>query len=50
MGQSDTAMMVGMCRTSEPVERSCSDGLDNDCDGLQDADDPDCVAQRMAEA
>ena len=23
---------------------TCSDGLDNDCDGLTDADDPDCAA------
>ena len=23
---------------------SCSDGIDNDCDGLTDADDPDCAA------
>ena len=23
---------------------SCGDGLDNDCDGLTDADDPDCAA------
>jgi hypothetical protein len=26
----------------EGRETSCGDGLDNDCDGLTDADDPDC--------
>ncbi len=26
-----------------PAELSCSDGHDNDCDGLTDDDDPDCV-------
>ena len=28
--------------THEDVETSCSDGLDNDCDGLIDSADPDC--------
>ena len=27
----------------EPTELSCADGLDNDCDRLVDAQDPDCV-------
>lgn len=27
----------------EPTEASCNDGLDNDCDGLIDAQDPDCA-------
>ena len=26
----------------EVTEQSCGDGLDNDCDGLTDANDPDC--------
>jgi hypothetical protein len=26
-------------------ERDCSDGWDNDCDGLQDAADPDCAGK-----
>jgi glucose/arabinose dehydrogenase len=30
------------CTPSETPEASCSDGLDNDCDGLTDSDDPDC--------
>jgi len=28
---------------TEPTEVSCNDGLDNDCDGLTDANDPDCA-------
>ena len=30
------------CNITEDPELSCTDGLDNDCDGLTDADDPDC--------
>jgi hypothetical protein len=30
------------CVPTEPREASCSDGFDNDCDGLIDRDDPDC--------
>lgn len=39
---------VDFCRFTQDVEGSgmddpsCSDGVDNDCDGLQDDDDPDC--------
>jgi hypothetical protein len=29
--------------TEEPAEVTCDDGLDNDCDGLIDAADPDCA-------
>ena len=32
----------GGCTPTETNEVSCNDGLDNDCDGLVDADDPDC--------
>jgi len=34
----------GSCTPTAPTERRrlCFDGLDNDCDGLIDADDPDC--------
>ena len=28
-----------------PTIESCSDGIDNDCDGLTDSNDPECVAQ-----
>jgi hypothetical protein len=31
-----------VCTPTEVPEVSCGDGLDNDCDGLVDADDPDC--------
>jgi hypothetical protein len=31
-----------ICTSSEPTEQSCGDGVDNDCDGLIDGDDPDC--------
>jgi hypothetical protein len=33
---------TGGCVPAEPKETSCSDSLDNDCDGLIDLDDPDC--------
>lgn len=32
----------GACTPTEDPEVSCSDGLDNDCDGLADGNDPDC--------
>ena len=34
----------GMPASSELLDSTCADGLDNDCDGLIDADDPDCAA------
>lgn len=49
MGQSETSMMLGLCRREEETESSCQDGLDNDCDGLLDSDDPDCLKRLMAE-
>ncbi|KXZ50912.1 hypothetical protein GPECTOR_14g159 [Gonium pectorale] len=33
---------VRICHYTEPVERSCGDNIDNDCDGLVDKNDPDC--------
>lgn len=33
----------GGCGTTEEPETTCDDGLDNDCDGLIDAEDPDCI-------
>ena len=33
----------GGCTPTEPTEVSCSDGQDNDCDGLIDGADPDCA-------
>jgi V8-like Glu-specific endopeptidase len=32
----------GGCTPTQNPESSCSDGLDNDCDGLTDGADPDC--------
>jgi FtsP/CotA-like multicopper oxidase with cupredoxin domain len=32
-----------VCEPTEPSETACSDGLDNDCDGLIDGEDPDCA-------
>ncbi|MBU2633787.1 MAG: right-handed parallel beta-helix repeat-containing protein [Nanoarchaeota archaeon] len=34
----------GLCRTEYPTETSCSDNLDNDCDGYSDEEDSDCGA------
>jgi len=31
----------------EPVEVSCWDGLDNDCDGVADGEDPDCPEDEL---
>ncbi|PNW70407.1 hypothetical protein CHLRE_17g718468v5 [Chlamydomonas reinhardtii] len=40
---SDTQAVVDICRITENgKELSCDDGIDNDCDGLQDNEDPDC--------
>jgi len=33
----------GGCTITENPEVSCNDGQDNDCDGLFDGDDPDCM-------
>ncbi|KAG2450776.1 hypothetical protein HYH02_004613 [Chlamydomonas schloesseri] len=33
---------VVVCRYSGDAEAECGDGLDDDCDGLVDMDDPDC--------
>jgi hypothetical protein len=35
--------------TCHSPERNCHDGWDNDCDGLQDADDPDCANDKGVE-
>lgn len=32
----------GACLANEGAGNSCSDGVDNDCDGFTDCDDPDC--------
>jgi hypothetical protein len=33
------------CVATEEPELSCHDGIDNDCDGATDTDDPDCFGQ-----
>ncbi|KAG2442822.1 hypothetical protein HXX76_002901 [Chlamydomonas incerta] len=46
VSKSNTTATVELCRTMPAVESvddgTCNDGLDNDCDDLADADDPDC--------
>ncbi|HYQ72993.1 MAG TPA: S8 family serine peptidase [Gammaproteobacteria bacterium] len=37
-----TACIPSCTITESPAELSCSDGQDNDCDGVADAGDPDC--------
>jgi hypothetical protein len=41
-------LIEAICTPGDPTEPdtelTCDDGLDNDCDGLTDANDPDCVA------
>jgi hypothetical protein len=36
--------LVNLVRSCEATETSCSNGLDDDCDGLPDCADPDCAA------
>ena len=43
-----TAGGGGGCIPTQTTETSCSDGIDNDCDGLTDAADPDCQASCQA--
>ena len=31
-----------LCEVTEDPETTCGDGIDNDCDGLVDGEDPDC--------
>ena len=39
----DTTACIPLCTVTEsPAELSCSDAIDNDCDGYTDANDPDC--------
>lgn len=47
-GFTDAACGGGDCNDADPAinpgaAESCSDGVDNDCDGLVDGDDPDCA-------
>ena len=35
------------CTPNEPLELSCTDGIDNDCDGFFDCDDSDCAGDAV---
>jgi len=39
----DQCNCPGDCGTPPGTETNCSDGIDNDCDGLTDSADPDCA-------
>ena len=43
----DTCTPAQPAAEGPPGDATCTDGLDNDCDGLTDANDPDC--QQAAE-
>ncbi|GIL76779.1 hypothetical protein Vretifemale_6249, partial [Volvox reticuliferus] len=40
--------IVAVCRKLGATERTCGDGLDDDCDFLTDEDDPDCIGRTGA--
>jgi len=40
----DGSLPDGLCWPAEGPETACGDGVDNDCDGFLDGDDPDCSA------
>jgi hypothetical protein len=44
MRYGNASAVVRLCRWAEEAETACGDGLDNDCDGRVDGDDPDCTA------
>ncbi|GIL99793.1 hypothetical protein Vretimale_4769, partial [Volvox reticuliferus] len=35
---------VELCRFTQRIETACDDGVDNDCNGLIDSDDPNCMS------
>jgi hypothetical protein len=37
-----TSATVTVCAVRQSTETTCDDGIDNDCDGLVDSEDPDC--------
>lgn len=37
------SVTIGLSAYENSIEISCGDGLDNDCDGLTDTNDPDCA-------
>ncbi|HLG29165.1 MAG TPA: M12 family metallo-peptidase [Candidatus Brocadiales bacterium] len=46
----NTAYTIANFRqSSECIAEACNDGVDNDCDGLKDCDDPDCADAPICE-
>jgi hypothetical protein len=43
MRYDNASAVVRLCRAEGEAEGACGDGLDNDCDGRVDGDDPDCA-------
>ena len=41
-GPNNGSCIEETCTATETPEVTCNDGVDNDCDGLTDTDDPDC--------
>lgn len=39
----ETGALLHVCRPVAGREEGCSDGRDDDCDGLTDGEDPDCL-------
>lgn len=46
--RSDSGVSVQLCRPAADREQDCSDGRDDDCDGLIDGADPDCQQHHPA--
>ncbi len=42
VSNTSTSATISFCRYTQARETSCTDGLDNDCNGLVDALDPAC--------
>jgi hypothetical protein len=48
-GPDETELAGGLCISTEANEETCDDGVDNDCDGLTDAEDSDCACVKTEE-
>lgn len=42
LSANETGARLSVCRYAVTIEANCGDGVDDDCDGLIDAADPDC--------